>query len=103
MTLEPSMKAGSKLRRRGFLSILGGTGLGAAAAVFGGATAAEATVSFGCCNLAFANSGNVTYCISKSHYVWSCNNGGQNYCNCCEVKNSSGNFIRSDANCREGG
>ncbi len=100
MTIKPT--EGRSLKRRGFLAALGGTGVGAAVAVFGGATQAGA-VTFACCNLAFKNSGNLNYCLSKSHYVWNCGNGGNNYCDCCEVKDSHGNYIRSDAACFEGG
>ncbi len=103
MTLDSIKPGENRMKRRGFLAALGGTGIGAAVAVFGGATKAEALVTVGCCHLAYANSGNVTYCLSKSHYIWYCNNGGQNYCDCCEVKNSSGGYIRSDAACYEGG
>ncbi|MDQ2956126.1 MAG: hypothetical protein M3Y42_04065 [Actinomycetota bacterium] len=104
MTIEIGRGVTSQLKRRGFLAALGGTGVGAAVAVFGGAASAEALVSYGCCTLAFKNSGNLSYCESKSHYIWDCGYGGGDvYCSCCEVKNSSGAYIRSDAGCFESG
>lgn len=103
MTINATEGKPRSLKRRGFLAALGGTGVGAAVALFGGAAKAEALYTVGCCNLAYPNSGNLNYCLSQSHYVWYCGNGGNNYCDCCEVKNSKGAYIRSDAGCFEGG
>jgi hypothetical protein len=94
-----SEPAAGGMRRRGFLGAVGATGLGAAIAMFAGEGTAAA-VSVGCCNLAYANSGRVSYCLSKSHYVWYCNYSGGVYCTCCEIKNSSGGYIESDASCQ---
>lgn len=91
----------SPVRRRLFVRTLGVSGLGAAAAIFGGRqTSAEAIVSFGCCHLAYGSQGRVSYCLSKSHYVWYCNESGGVYCTCCEIKDTNGNFIESDASCQ---
>lgn len=74
--------------RRGFLAGVAGVGLATAAAMFGRATPAYATVSAGCCNLCFSSSGSHTMaaCETGRYYVWSCAYGGSNYlfCYCCE-------------------
>lgn len=74
--------------RRGFLAGVGGTGLATAAALFGRATPAYATVKAGCCDLCFSSSPTHTLsqCQTGTHYLWSCAYGGNGSlrCYCCE-------------------
>jgi hypothetical protein len=76
----------SRVGRRRFLSGVGAGGLAAAAVVFGRPTAAQATISYVCCNLCFNPSISVGTCQAASrHYVWYCSQGTTSlHCTCCE-------------------
>jgi hypothetical protein len=88
-----------RVRRRRFLSGVGATGLAAAVAVFGRSTAASATYNVGCCTLQFTPTKTIAQCLAGRHYVWYCSHAGYVQCQCCEVKNSSGNNIASAWKC----
>ena len=87
--------------RRRFLSVLGGSGLTAAGALFGSAGRAEAAGGCGCCNLVYcpANT-SIGSCQSVSHYLWGCSVTGSLHCSCCEKKRANGSYSASAYSCQ---
>lgn len=72
------------VNRRRFLSTVGAGGLAAAAAVFGLAQPAQATVTVGCCHLCLPSS-SISSCRSQPHhYEWNCRSTATRGCTCCE-------------------
>lgn len=94
----------ASVRRRRFLGGLGASGLATAAAVFGGARAANAYTA-GCCALAYSPTMSVSQCVSNArYYMWTCSNpqypGDRLHaCDCCEAENSSGQYYASAFRC----
>lgn len=84
--------------RRSFIKLFGAGALGTSAVIFGPAEAAMAG-NYGCCNLAFAPTVSVSSCRSGSNYTWYCQSTPTRGCTCCEVKNSSGQFVKSAYAC----
>lgn len=83
--------------RRRFLGLMGASGLGAAAAVFGPAGEAQALCSKYCCDLAVCP--NITYakCAENDYYTWGCRWSGKVICYCCE--SNYGGYQRSAYKC----
>lgn len=83
---ENSLSGKPGIGRRGILAGIGAGGLASAASVFGFATPALAVgkVTRGCCHLCCVPTRTLTYCESKSHYVWTCSTSTGKTCSCCE-------------------
>ncbi|MEU8264993.1 twin-arginine translocation signal domain-containing protein [Micromonospora sp. NPDC048999] len=78
--------------RRGFLKTIGASALGTAMVIFGTPGRAEAGPF--CCNLAFSPSISYDSCRASSNYTWVCMTDTKT-CQCCEKKNSSGQYTAS--------
>ena len=83
--------------RRRFLGLMGASGLGAAASIFGTAGEAQALCSKYCCDLAVCP--NITYakCADTDYYTWGCRWSGKVICYCCE--SNYGGYQRSAYKC----
>jgi hypothetical protein len=93
---------GSGVRRRGFLSSLGSSGLAAAAVLFARPEAAEAACRGSCCNLVHCPPNtSFSSCVNYyNHYLWACAISSRTTCRCCEKRRRTGGFFASAQQCR---
>ena len=90
---------GKRIVRRGFIGVLGGTGLAAAQALFGRPPEAAAA-GCGCCNLIYCPpTVSMRNCRNAPHYIWGCSMSAYLHCSCCE-KRRNGRYVASAYNCR---